>query len=517
MIAIHQGANLRLKGSDLASAEGQNWLNDEVVNFYTALLQDHNRKQRAQLQDKQRAQRVLCMNSFFYDKLVELQRVGEMEKLQGWTNKSQLKAKLGCDLESIFDLDLFIFPINLRNIHWSCGCIDFKNSLIMYFDSIPTFGYMHTFFNTMHSWLVTLRRRRKWNFVKGVSGEQSNKNDCGVFALWNMRRVVAGGSQFLIANEFRKQIQNEIMRGEIVARSWRWMRRQHGEYDIATTLLPRSATVVNNGLVTRNTLSISSTAPQPMPLLRNWAQPVFRLTLVVKNYRMEHVQLHCVLPTTFKDACCFRNNENLFISLCLKSHDVGECVVFVVELRSINNVQLQSISGNNCSVQIELCRHCQIFRHDGSTFHELSAFRTVKSENNCEYFSLLTPVDDVLQSGEHALISSVLFSNVIRVWFAADAKVVANMFPARCKEVQALPKISFIDFNTLSADLMNTVKWLCTRSDTACLIVPVVSKLLDFKRSRLFCEDLGDLAEVLETLLSEYTPAVLREVIPLEV
>jgi Ulp1 family protease len=39
---------------------------------------------------------------------------------------------------NIFEKDIIIFPINVGNLHWVCGAINFKDKRIEYYDSLAS-------------------------------------------------------------------------------------------------------------------------------------------------------------------------------------------------------------------------------------------------------------------------------------------------------------------------------------------------------------------------------------------
>merc|ERR1712154_540065 len=66
IVGTHQGSNIEVRVKDLCTLEDGQWLNDEVMNFYMALLQDRNIKR---TKENPKHVRVLLMNTFFYTKL----------------------------------------------------------------------------------------------------------------------------------------------------------------------------------------------------------------------------------------------------------------------------------------------------------------------------------------------------------------------------------------------------------------------------------------------------------------
>ena len=125
--------------------EPNKWLNDEVINFYGALIQKRADEDMITTSDgKQKKRRdIHYFNSFFYEKL---ERDGyEKSRLARWTKK--VRSSFPCDRNTwdaetmavqinIFSKDIVIFPINIGNQHWVCGALNFKDMRIEYYDSL---------------------------------------------------------------------------------------------------------------------------------------------------------------------------------------------------------------------------------------------------------------------------------------------------------------------------------------------------------------------------------------------
>ena len=100
------------------------WLDDEIMNFYGTMIQDRSEGPKTNGHVKTAKIRdVHYFNSFFFAKL---QTQGyEGAKLKRWTKKVD-----------IFSKDLVVFPINLGNMHWTAGAINFREKRLEYYDSL---------------------------------------------------------------------------------------------------------------------------------------------------------------------------------------------------------------------------------------------------------------------------------------------------------------------------------------------------------------------------------------------
>lgn len=163
---------------DYSTLQRRAWLNDEVINFYIALLQARNDASNG---------KVFFHNSFFYSKLAT--QGYEKGRLAKWTKKVDL-----------FTFDRIVFPINHNNTHWTSGCINFKDKRIEYFDSLASKGLPSVYTN-LRAYIDAEHRAKKgraydftgWtDFYDPSMPQQSNGSDCGVFACQTMEHRARG-------------------------------------------------------------------------------------------------------------------------------------------------------------------------------------------------------------------------------------------------------------------------------------------------------------------------------------
>ncbi|KAJ9101474.1 hypothetical protein QFC19_005125 [Naganishia cerealis] len=164
---------------DLQTLGPKNWLNDEVINFYGAMLMD-----RAKKEGKRK---VHFFNSFFFSKMAkdgyEKSRIGR------WTKKIDIFAK-----------DIIIFPINQNNVHWVCGAINIKDKRFEFYDSMSTvpntkaFAVMREYLQKEH-----MDKKKKpidlseWEDYSDPRGpQQLNAHDCGVFTCQTLEHRARG-------------------------------------------------------------------------------------------------------------------------------------------------------------------------------------------------------------------------------------------------------------------------------------------------------------------------------------
>ncbi|KAJ9476805.1 Ubiquitin-like-specific protease 1 [Pseudozyma hubeiensis] len=199
--------------ADVQKLRPRQWLNDEVINFYGALILI-----RANEADKKRSQamaaakdapveadgkpngkggkgkpkrpydesldafwRVHYFSSFFWSNL----KSKGFDGVKRWTRRID-----------IFSKDLILFPINLGNAHWVCGVINMRKQRFEYYDSMG--AHNQAAFNLMRTYLTEEARDKKkkeidlrgWKDVfSDDSPQQENSYDCGVFAAQTLEQV----------------------------------------------------------------------------------------------------------------------------------------------------------------------------------------------------------------------------------------------------------------------------------------------------------------------------------------
>lgn len=176
---------------DLATLDGQNWLNDQVINMYGELIMDA-------VPDK-----VHFFNSFFHRQLVTKGYNG----VKRWTKKVDL-----------FKKTLLLIPIHLE-VHWSLITVNLPDRIISFYDSQG----IHFKFcvENIRKYLTTeAREKNNPEFLQGWQTavtqcipQQKNDSDCGVFVL-QYCKCLALGQPFQFSQEdmprVRKRIYKEL-------------------------------------------------------------------------------------------------------------------------------------------------------------------------------------------------------------------------------------------------------------------------------------------------------------------
>ncbi|XP_038604879.1 sentrin-specific protease 5 isoform X2 [Tachyglossus aculeatus] len=146
---------------DLTTLDGQNWLNDQVINMYGELIMDA-------VPDK-----VHFFNSFFHRQLVTKGYNG----VRRWTKKVDL-----------FKKRLLLIPIHLE-VHWSLITVTLSNRIISFYDS-QGIHFKFCVENIRKYLLTEAREKNQPEFLQGWQTavtkcipQQKNDSDCGVFVL----------------------------------------------------------------------------------------------------------------------------------------------------------------------------------------------------------------------------------------------------------------------------------------------------------------------------------------------
>ncbi|KAF2369185.1 Ulp1 protease family C-terminal catalytic domain [Trinorchestia longiramus] len=157
--------NIQITRRDIATLDGLNWLNDEVVNFYMNLIMERSKNDNFCS--------VYAFNTFFYPKLVKIGFSG----VKRWTKKVD-----------IFSYDLLLVPVHL-GMHWCLATINTKDKVITYYDSM--LGDNTQCLHELRKYLADEMGDKKktsldltgWKFEtpKDIP-QQMNGSDCGMFA-----------------------------------------------------------------------------------------------------------------------------------------------------------------------------------------------------------------------------------------------------------------------------------------------------------------------------------------------
>jgi len=164
---------------DVRTLREGGWLNDEVMNAYLHLIASGTRE-------------VLVMNTFFVEILRQKGPGGgfQMEKIHRILRRKGVKC---IQVESLFERQKVIIPVNIENRHWVCYSIDHSSETIQYYDSLnwkesPAGPLLSRYVAAELEQLGAVGRRH-YERIRVQSAVQEVAGDCGVFALMNVRNA----------------------------------------------------------------------------------------------------------------------------------------------------------------------------------------------------------------------------------------------------------------------------------------------------------------------------------------
>ena len=202
IIGTHKPSNIQLTVKDLNTLNDGKWINDNIMNVYLS----HTQNIMIHICNKKNINcNIHILNTYFFTKLLK-----SYDDVKRWTGKNKFAKKGFLHINSIFDLDKLIIPVNIDNKHWLCGCIDFKNKSIQYFDSI-NIRNSSLFFKTIQKYLINefedkLNNHKdrydldltQWTQDNNCTKypKQKNGTDCGAFTLICAEKLLNNLSPF---------------------------------------------------------------------------------------------------------------------------------------------------------------------------------------------------------------------------------------------------------------------------------------------------------------------------------
>ena len=236
--------NIDIYLSDVLSLRANQWLNDNVINFYMELL---NQREGKIVSMQVKAKKSYCYSSFFLNKLLGNSEKRFSEYFYGdvakWVSKVNYQ----------FECEKLIFPLHIADQqHWVLIVADMENRQILWFDPLNQSGHYNVFTNTLKHFLQdeeaklisnlvgaeeeaskktsdtaaapnnsnnsSCNTTRAWHIVQPHIPKQKNGHDCGVFVLAHAlceidKRKISFTEEDLI--EFRKKIACSMLTGSL--------------------------------------------------------------------------------------------------------------------------------------------------------------------------------------------------------------------------------------------------------------------------------------------------------------
>lgn len=168
--------NIEMTRKNIACLRDRQWLNDEVINFYMAMLLERDERLSAGLPGRLTSH---FFNSFFVAKLLEQDRY-TYSNVRRWTKKFDITTK-----------DKIFCPVNVHNTHWTMAVVYMQKREIHYYDSMSGSG--HDYLQALKKWVFDDVKDKKgveldmsgWKLVSRQPDvpQQHNGFDCGVFTI----------------------------------------------------------------------------------------------------------------------------------------------------------------------------------------------------------------------------------------------------------------------------------------------------------------------------------------------
>ncbi|KIK71293.1 hypothetical protein GYMLUDRAFT_325663 [Collybiopsis luxurians FD-317 M1] len=197
---ISKYAKEQVSNADMVRLRPGNWLNDEVINFYGAMILGRSEDSKENSKEngvngvastkKNKVLNVHYFSTFFWQKL---ERDGyEKGRLAKWTKKIDL-----------FSKDVVLIPVNHDNMHWTAAAINFRQKRIESYDSMMLDRSM--VFKRLRDYLDAEHRNKKktpfdftgWeDYVLEDTPLQENGFDCGVFTCQFLESLSRGEETF---------------------------------------------------------------------------------------------------------------------------------------------------------------------------------------------------------------------------------------------------------------------------------------------------------------------------------
>ncbi|KAG6845661.1 hypothetical protein H0H87_005868 [Tephrocybe sp. NHM501043] len=172
---ISKYAREQVNDTDLSRLRPGQWLNDEIINFYGAMLLGRSDDSKENPSNRKGIQilNVHYFSTFFWSKLTEGYEKGRLAK---WTKKVD-----------IFSKDVVLVPVNHGNAHWTSAAINFRRKRFESYDSMGT--RRDNVFRALRAYIDAEHRNKKkkafdftgWQDYSIDEPQQENGYDCGVF------------------------------------------------------------------------------------------------------------------------------------------------------------------------------------------------------------------------------------------------------------------------------------------------------------------------------------------------
>ncbi|KAF6766191.1 cysteine proteinase [Ephemerocybe angulata] len=188
-------AREQVASADIVRLRPRQWLNDEIINFYGAMIMARAEEQKENAVPRGKILKAFYLSSFFWQKLST--DGYEKGRLAKWTKKVD-----------IFSRDVVLIPVNHGNAHWTAAAINFQKKRFESYDSMgmateAVWKRLRDYVRAEH-----LNKKKKpfdftgWkDWAPDSTPQQDNGYDCGVFTCQFLESLSRGEDDFVFTQE----------------------------------------------------------------------------------------------------------------------------------------------------------------------------------------------------------------------------------------------------------------------------------------------------------------------------
>ncbi|KZW02050.1 cysteine proteinase [Exidia glandulosa HHB12029] len=210
---IAKCAREAVNSTDISRMRPGQWLNDEIINFYGAMILERSTGSKENHKGLGKLMKVHYFSTFFWPKLNEGYA---KSKLNRWTKKID-----------IFSKDVILIPVNHGNAHWTAAAINFRRKRIESYDSMGmkranVLSMLRKYLELEHQ----DKRKKPFDFtgwtdyVSDDTPQQENCYDCGVFTCQFLETLSRGEEDFAFTQKdmpyLRRRMVWEIGRASLM-------------------------------------------------------------------------------------------------------------------------------------------------------------------------------------------------------------------------------------------------------------------------------------------------------------
>ena len=186
-------------GLGIKKLQGNEWLDDEVVNFYFQLIKNESNFA------------IYSVDALNYTNFKKYQRINEIYKVR----QSRASTK---------HLDFIFIPINFDRLHWAFAVVHVNKKINKFYDSLKNMGKQingHCVCEDIRQFLTTTNficdvDEFGWQFEYPYTPQQNDKSSCGVYTCQLAKQISRSQELKLSATDIphlRKEMVVEVVSG----------------------------------------------------------------------------------------------------------------------------------------------------------------------------------------------------------------------------------------------------------------------------------------------------------------